>query len=123
MEAVPTIGLFMSALEHLLYSDVLLSPDISDESVILQACYEGVDDVGIMKLLQLVLVLSEAPYVVMYAFIAISVASQEVLGSVGLSVSPLEVVTKLTLEVSPAHDGTLTQMVQPGPSRIYELNG
>lgn len=65
----------MSELELLLYNDVLLLPDISDESVILHACYEGVDDVGIGELLQLVLVLSEAHYVVMHSYIAISLAS------------------------------------------------
>jgi hypothetical protein len=48
---------------------------VTNKSLILHACYESVDDIGVRNLLQLVLALSEVSDVVTQAFIGLAFAS------------------------------------------------
>jgi hypothetical protein len=54
----------MSEVKHFLNGDILLSPNVSNGSLILHAYNESVDDVGVRNLLELVFALSEALYAV-----------------------------------------------------------
>jgi hypothetical protein len=61
IDAIFTVGVLMGEVKHLPNDDILFLPYVSDDNLVLHACYEGVDDVGVGNLLQLVLALGEGP--------------------------------------------------------------
>lgn len=76
VDAVFTISVFVSKVEHVLNGDVLLAADVSNEGLILHTCYGGVDNIGIRDFLELVLALSEPFDIVLQAFASFTLATQ-----------------------------------------------
>ena len=82
-----------------------------DEILVVYACYEGVDDIGLRDLVKRILGLVEATDVVAQAFVRLTLATREFPCRAGLCVSPLKVVMKFTLKVAPSADEAFAQVV------------
>ena len=66
--------------------------------------------------------LREALYVITENLAGLVFASQEVPQGAWLSVSPLEMIAELFLEVGPPLDGAFPEVVLPIPSQIREVD-
>ena len=82
--------------------------NVADESFVVRAYHEGIDNVGVRNMVEQVLALGEAPDEIAQAFLGLTLASQELPHQTRFGVRFLEVGIEFMLEVSLVVDGVFS---------------